>query len=67
MNQLDENSQCNDMSKRVNTFLGCVNQDSHEIVVLGIGLIAMSRLVTSIRGKSTEDELEVSKKSRENY
>lgn len=66
MNQLNGNSQCNDMSKRVNTILGCMNQDSHDTVVLGMGLIAMSHLVTSITAKSTEDELQVSKKSREN-
>lgn len=54
------------MSKRVSTILACVNQGSHEIVVLGIGLIAMSHEVTSITGKSIEDELEVLKKSRKN-
>lgn len=34
--------------------------------MLGIGLLAMSHLMIIITGKGTEDELEVSKKSREN-
>jgi len=34
--------------------------------VLGIGLLAMSHLMVIVTGKGTDNELEVSKKSREN-